>query len=226
VELITYKLVTDLDGRLKEAARLACNFWNRFLAPGYSVVIRLGIFTASSNTIARAYKPFQKDGVHYGVVEFNTKYLAQFSTTDTAGTIIHEIGHVLGMGWDNWNSLYDHEGRFLAHAIEKVPALADMRIELAGGNGTKYSHWDERIFDAELMTGYKDNGEYVLPVTLAVMELLGHHVVEHLPQARPLNDLLAEVANLVFSMQDEVRTIDLEHFEATGLAETIPHVPM
>jgi hypothetical protein len=29
--LITYKTVSDIDGRLKASARTACNFWNRFL---------------------------------------------------------------------------------------------------------------------------------------------------------------------------------------------------
>ena len=31
--LITYKIVSDVDGRLKAATRAACNFWNRFLQP-------------------------------------------------------------------------------------------------------------------------------------------------------------------------------------------------
>jgi hypothetical protein len=28
--LIIYKIVADMNGRLKQAARTACSFWNRF----------------------------------------------------------------------------------------------------------------------------------------------------------------------------------------------------
>ena len=34
--LITYKIVSDIDGRLKLGAQTACNFWNRFVVPSYS----------------------------------------------------------------------------------------------------------------------------------------------------------------------------------------------
>jgi hypothetical protein len=52
MNLITYKIVSDVDGRLKAAARTACNFWNRFVVPSSSIVIRLGTFTAFCSTIA------------------------------------------------------------------------------------------------------------------------------------------------------------------------------
>ena len=53
--LITYKTVSDIDGRLKASARTACNFWNRFLQPRASVVVRIGSFRSVSAVIARAY---------------------------------------------------------------------------------------------------------------------------------------------------------------------------
>jgi len=93
--IITYHIVADRQGKLRAAAKLACDFWNRFIQPKSSVVIRLGIFTQFGNTIARAYEPYRRDGVVYGVVEFNTVYLSQFSETEIVGTIIHEIGHTL-----------------------------------------------------------------------------------------------------------------------------------
>jgi hypothetical protein len=51
--LVTYKIVSDKDGKLKGAAKLSCSFWNKFVVAESSVVIRLGIFTSFSNTIAR-----------------------------------------------------------------------------------------------------------------------------------------------------------------------------
>lgn len=224
--LITYNIVGDMDDRLKQAARTACNFWNRFVQPGYSIVIRLDVFTQASQTIARAYKPYDKDGVKYGRVEFNTKYLVKFSLNETAATIVHEIGHTLGIGWDLWERLYDPAtGRFTPAAVQNLQTLSEMNVELTGGPGTAYSHWSEAHFDKELMTGYKDGGEHVLPVTIDLMALLGHTVIETLEAQTSLDRLLDEVSNMVFLRQDEARQIDLAHFEETELFETVPHQP-
>jgi hypothetical protein len=221
--LITYKIVSDINGKLKRSARVACNFWNRFIIPNSSIVVRLDIFTSDSSTIARAYKPYEKDGVVYGIVEFNTKYLSIFSENEIAGTIIHEIGHTLGFGWDNWMNLFDAKGVFTRAATDALADLRDMRVETDFGPGTKYSHWDEQRHDEELMTGFKDNTEHVLPVTIRIMRLLGHRVVEELPHKTDLRTLLDTLAQIAFSRQAEAKAINLDHFEQTDLWENVPH---
>ncbi len=222
--IITYKIEEDIGDRLKNGARAACNFWNRFVLPRYSIVIRLGVFTRLGNTIARAYEPYEKDGVRYGKVEFNTRFLLDYTPDEIAGTIIHEIGHTLGIGWDDWTSLFDSgTGRFRVDAVSRFAALAKMEVERDGGPGTALSHWDEGLFDRELMTGYKDMGEYVLPITIDVMEAFGHDIAERLEQQTSLEELLQGIASMVFTRQDEVRRIDLDYFEETPLRETVPH---
>lgn len=222
--IITYKIISDMDGKLKGAARVACNFWNRYIVPDSSIVIRLGVFTADSNTIARAYEPYQKDGVVYGVVEFNTKYLSTFSRNEISGTIIHEIGHTLGFGWDKWMGLFDNStGVFTENATKKLSDLRDMRVETDYGPGTQYSHWDEELHDKELMTGFKDKGEHVLPVTVNIMSLLGHRVVEKLTKKTDLATLLDGLAQIKFSREEEAKTINRDHFEPTPIRENIPH---
>ncbi len=221
---ITYKIISDMDERLKRGSRTACNFWNRFVQPKHSIVIRLGTFTHSGYTIARAYKPYTNEGVLYGRVEFNTKYLGQFTEDEIAGTIVHEIGHSLGIGWEEWGALFDHEtGKFKPGAVRSLAELEQMEVELEGGSGTAFAHWDEDKFDRELMTGSKDFGEHVLPVTIKLMKILGHTLSDQLASKTDLSDLLQDAASQVFSRQDEVRSLDLEHFEETDLFETIPH---
>uniref|UniRef100_UPI003D13D456 leishmanolysin-related zinc metalloendopeptidase n=1 Tax=Roseibium sp. TaxID=1936156 RepID=UPI003D13D456 len=172
-----------------------------------------------------AYMPYDKDGVHYGKVEFNTRFLGRFTDDEIAGTIIHEIGHTLGIGWDAWRKLFHkNTGTFKSAAVSKLRSLELMEVELDGGPGTALSHWDEDRFDRELMTGYQDAGEYVLPVTIDVMEILGHKINERLPVRKPLKELLEDAARVVFSRQDEARQLDLEYYKETDLFETIPHV--
>lgn len=222
--LITYKIVSDVEGKLKNAARVACNFWNRYLIPDYSVVIRLDIFTSNSHVIARAYRPYEEDGVHYGVVEFNTKYLTTFSRNEIAGTIIHEIGHSLGVGWSDWENLFDKtSGEFKDFAINMLDDLKDMRVETDYGSGTQYSHWDEKRHGEELMTGFKDKREHVLPITIDVMELLGHQIAERLPQKTDLNLLLDVLAQVVFTRKFDAKALNLDHFEKTEIWENVPH---
>ncbi len=172
--LITYKIVSDKDGKLKESAKLSCNFWNKFVLPSSSIVIRIGVFTSFGNTIARAYKPHDNNGIIYGQIEFNTNYLDSFIESEIVGTIIHEIGHTLGFGWDRWMELFDvSTGKFLQEYVDIVPDLLNMRVETDYGPGTTLSHWDEEYFDKELMTGFKDESVYVLPVTISVTSLSG-----------------------------------------------------
>ena len=222
--MITYKIVSDQDSKLKQVARIACNFWNRFVEPKQSIVIRLGIFTQNSNTIARAYKPYENEGIRYGRVEFNTKYLMNFNDFEIAGTIVHEIGHSLGIGWDVWQELYDRNtGQFNSKSIRKLKSLQNMEVELDGGPGTAFSHWDEDKFDKELMTGFQDQGEHVLPVTIDLMRVLGHKVIERLEEKTALAELLRDAASVVFSRQDEAIRLNLDYFEQTEILETIPH---
>ena len=222
--IITYVIDKDQPDHLKAAAKTACNFWNRFIQARQSIVIQLGRFTANSNTIARAYEPFMRAGVMYGKVEFNTKYLSTFTKYQVAGTIAHEIGHTLGFGWETWASLFSETtGRFTPAAVQALPTLSKMRVERDGGAGTELSHWDEDTHTDELMTGYKDEVETLLPITIDVMRLLGHQVVESLPGPAALVDVLRSTESVIFSRQGDTETIDLDVQQITKLWEEIEH---
>lgn len=224
--LITYKIVSDLDGKVKAAARTACNFWNRFVDPRNSVVVRFGVFNERSSTIALAWEPYSRKGHLYGRVEFNARYLQRYAPAQVVGTIIHEMGHTLGFGWQKWEKLYSSDtGEFTPRSVKALPTLEKMRVETDGGPGTEYSHWDEEQFDRELMTGYEDRAEHVLPVTIDVMKLLGHDVKAKLERKTSLRSLIKESATVVFKRKAEAKKLDVDYFEETRLLETVPHRP-
>lgn len=223
--LITYKIVSDERGKIKKAARTACNFWNEFVEPRKSIVIRLGLFSDDSDTIAQAYEPHVgPKGLVYGRVDFNRSFLRTFSHAKTAGTIVHELGHTLGFGWSRWMKLFDEDsGEFKPRAVREVQALEKMLVETDGGEGTALSHWDEETFDKELMTGYEDRAEHVLPVTIDVMTLLGHRVRRRLTRKTTLAKLLRASAKAKFTRKAQAKRLDLDHFTETPRWETVPH---
>jgi len=210
--VVTYKIASDQDGQLKIAGKISCNFWNHFITPSHSVVVRLGTFYSNGYVIARSYLPYGVDGVTYGVVEFNTKYLSQFTPKEIAIIVIHEIGHTLGFGWERWMGLFDRiTGRF--HDL-------DMYAELDYGPGTQYSHWDEQRYSAELMTGIQGPGaEYLKSETIKVMSMLGHSISVLPVTDVPMSQILSNVEQIQFTRQGDVERIDLEHFEKTELME-------
>jgi hypothetical protein len=119
--------------------------------------------------------------------------------------------------------LFNSKGKFTSAATNALPDLEDMRVETDYGSGTRYSHWDEERHDEELMTGFKDHTEHVLPVTIRVMTLLGHRIQEDLPRKTDMVTLLDALAQVVFSRQAEAKALNLDHFEPTDLWEIVPH---
>jgi hypothetical protein len=98
-----------------------------------------------------------------------------------------------------------------------------MRVELDGGDGTELSHWDETRHNAELMTGEDDRVEHVLPVTIAVMALLGHKVKKPLPKKTSLATLLTRAAKVKFAKKAQAKKLDLDLLRFTPVWETLPH---
>ena len=110
-------------------------------------------------------------------------------------------------------------GKFNAKAIKALPALAKMSVETDYGPGTTLSHWDEEKFGTELMTGLKGGSEHVLPVTIDVVGLLGHKVIERLKKKTLLDVLLAEVAAVQFIQRDAAKALNLDYFKVTPIWE-------
>ena len=155
--------------------------------------------------------------------EFNAKSITQFNNTEIIGTIIHEPGHTLGIGWDDWLNLFSHTtGVFRQEYVSAVPALRYMKAETHYGPGTVYSHWDEDLpYKNELMTGFKDSTEFVLPVTIDIMKLLGHGIRTRLNEKQLLPEILNEVADIQFQRMEEAKSLDTDYYEPTEVWERI-----
>ena len=148
-----------------------------------------------------------------GIMEFDTADLAAMEADGSLfNVILHEMGHVIGIGtlWKHHGFLEGegtedplfvgsramHEyGVLLGSGAAKVPAAN------TGGQGTADSHWREKTFGNELMTGYADRG--LLPLsrlTVAMLEDMGYGVNYEavdpyiIPSSRMLVAMMAESA--------------------------------
>jgi len=100
--------------------------------------------------------------------------------------VLHEMLHTVGFGtiWSAKGLISG--GGFngaLANAI--YPGSALIPLELDGGGGTAYSHWDEEAFANELMTGYIDGNNDLSYMTIASLGDLGYSVVSGASYAQP-----------------------------------------
>ena len=121
-----------------------------------------------------------------GVMFFDVDDLAFLDELDLfEEVIIHEMGHVLGVG-----TLWDIADRDLRKDEETNPYFAgrqanvfwnaeggtnELPVENMGGPGTALSHWRESVLRNELMTGFLNLGENPLSrITAGSMRDLGY----------------------------------------------------
>lgn len=124
-----------------------------------------------------------------GQMRFDNADAASLVAKGTFGaTVLHEMGHVLGISSYFFDRLGLVEPGEPTHYIGSN-ALAQYRtinstlaayvpVENGGGPGTAHSHWEEDIFNTELMTGYVENAPPmpVSIVTIGALQDLGYQV--------------------------------------------------
>ena len=133
----------------------------------------------------------------YGVMNFDS---ADSSGPDLFETILHEMGHVLGIGtlWSNFglvnytNSSCPANPRYSgSNARQEWLALGgsgDIPVEQDGGSGTRCGHWDENTFNQELMTGYSEGAaaEPLSRMTIGSLQDMGYGVNKNAADAYSL----------------------------------------
>ena len=125
-----------------------------------------------------------------GIMQFDNADLQELEDSgELLDVIIHEMGHVLGIG-TLWQSLGLIQGSGTnnpefrgANAMREYGILKNINsptlVPLAntGGTGTAEGHWRESVFDTELMTGFDDPGRNALSrLTIASLQDLGYQV--------------------------------------------------
>lgn len=125
-----------------------------------------------------------------GIMEFDTADLASLeSQGQLYNVILHEMGHVLGIGtiWTNLGLLSGAGGSnpiFVgARATAEYNAIfgvsaTGVPVENTGGAGTRDGHWRESVFSTELMTGWLGPGTNnpLSRVTVAALGDMGYQV--------------------------------------------------
>ena len=125
-----------------------------------------------------------------GVMEFDTADLERMEIDGSLeNVIIHEMGHVLGMG-----TLWRRKGLLLGagtanprfvgrNAMREFATLigsdtpTPVPVENRGGPGTREGHWREFVLANELMTGFLNIGPNpVSRVTIAALQDMGYRV--------------------------------------------------
>lgn len=142
-----------------------------------------GVLARAAPTALRS-----ESGLPYlGMMQFDSADMARVLANGTLeGLIVHEMGHVLGIGclWDNQDLLdpinnSQYIGTYGLSAWRTVSGNANasyVPLETAGGRGTAGVHWSENTFGDELMTGYVDNTMPISIVTIGTLADLGYTV--------------------------------------------------
>lgn len=110
--------------------------------------------------------------------------------------VLHEMMHALGFGtlwgamgltsgsvsggdirFTGVNATDTYQTEFAGIAGSDADSLLGVPVETDGGPGTAGGHWDEFLFNDEIMTGFVDTGSFVSVMTIAAFEDMGYDTV-------------------------------------------------
>lgn len=121
----------------------------------------------------------------YGVIYIDSSDVEFLSSSGLfEDLLVHEIGHVLGIGslWQNGVTYMESEEGSYVYLLRWGNEYADggvAYVESMGGVGTRGTHWSELVYDREIMTGWIESSRPMplLPLTIGALRDLGYDVV-------------------------------------------------
>ena len=121
-----------------------------------------------------------------GVLTLDEVDLGFLSTQAQIDLVTHEIGHALGFGslWDTFELVTSSttDPRYLGSAANAewnaLGGSGQAPVENEGGEGTQRSHWRERTFGRELLTGFSNSSVFqpLSRMSIAAFADLGYTV--------------------------------------------------
>jgi Leishmanolysin len=176
----------------------------------------------------------------YGLMEFDEFDLEGLVADGSlADVIIHEMGHVLGIGtlWNFNRSLLIGAGgsdpffqgtagraQFAALNTATYSGLP-VPVENTGGSGTRDSHWRESILRSELMTGFLNRGSNPLSrISVGSLQDLGYTVNLAAADGYSLTAALYSFpfgAGTSRTLHNDVKTLPLFSIDAAGRASRV-----
>jgi hypothetical protein len=173
----TYQFDGSVPGQYQDIVSEAGDFWADYISTAQTIALNVSAETAEESWLAKA-KPTQiaSNGLPaQGIVILNLVYAQKFADGRDyfRAVVIHEIGHVLGIGtlWqplglvDVASATYtanSHAGRFYGQPIPLEKGVL--------------SHWDEETFKEELMTPLANQHMDLMDTTLASLRDIGWQV--------------------------------------------------
>ena len=166
-------------------------------APGYPATIDDVLIDAEVTTIDGAGGILGQAGpcqiraagglTTYGVMKFDSADMANLeSSGQLANTIVHEMGHVLGIGtfWSSKSLLAGtasttsrgYIGKAGVGSWNELGGNGNVPVENTGGGGTADAHWRETTFRTELMTGYLNSTNQLSVLSAASLADLGYGI--------------------------------------------------
>ena len=162
------------------------------------IVVAVGEIDGPRGVLGRAGPCWIRTGTWlpiYGRIEMDAADLEQLETGDLEEVILHEMGHVLGIGliWSRLDLLRDpasetstpdthFTGPLAIAAFDEAGGTgyggAKVPVENRGGSGSRNSHWRETVLVLELMTPAQNIGvaDPLSAITIQSLADLGYEV--------------------------------------------------
>ncbi len=162
------------------------------------IVVAVGEIDGPRGILGRAGPCWIRTGTWlpiYGRIEMDAADLDQLETGDLEEVILHEMGHVLGIGliWSRLDLLRNpasetstpdthFTGPLAIAAFDEAGGTgyggAKVPVENMGGLGSRNSHWREGVLALELMTPFQDIGvaDPLSAITIESLADLGYEV--------------------------------------------------
>jgi subtilase family serine protease len=162
---------------------------------------------------------------YHGIMRFDAADMAAMAANGTLlSVIIHEMGHVLGLGtlWSSFGlrSGSQYIGGGAVNAYHQLGGSGFIPLETTGGSGTALVHWSDATFGSELMTGFISSNPNPLSImSVGSLQDLGYRVNYAAADAYSIPGRLEGGASVSTSSDQAATMVALDDHEHGDMAD-------